>query len=398
MRDFIEIAKLYFKLRQSSGTQLRYSELNENANKLARGINRILETAKPADPSNETIIAVHMKNSAALVETLLAIWNLGAAYMPINVPADITQSRSKPALLIHDGHFDSERFSPIANYDDIRKETQRMSSQNLSETMPTKVNLKALAVVLPSSHSEVRISHLNLVNQIQWELQANPFSPNETHSVLKSEPFRYEHISEMWLPLVEGRALVIAAEESIRDFVDILEEFKIRRISGEPSLLESIIHHARKRTELKPKILLSNLKLIISRGEPMSLQLAQSFFDYFLCGSHSLVNTYGVRGVTADVTAQELDSIEELQSLKQIPVGAPVHNTIIYVLDQSLNIVNEGEVGEIYISGATVPEAYGNDRFVSNPFERDEREFLTKAFIATDKTLTFSVQTNAKDG
>lgn len=360
-----------------------YSKLNQNSNEIANKILETLDNSAKPNAFGDWIIGVCMKHSDLLLETLLAILKVGAAYLPIdeNSSVDFIRNQAKPVLIVHDESLNHpEHFESIKtiNHSDLKRDSQGMSSENLSDDMTlSKGDLNSKATILFTPQAKgIRISHSNIIHRVNWQLKTYPFAENETHAIMKSPVTHVAHLGEVCSTFAAGKTLVIVPKDKLDDiksFVDLLEEFKIRRVSGEPTLLQNVLLHVKTREPLlEPKILLSDLKLWISYGEALPRQLAQTFFEYFVCGKHMLINSYGSTETTSDITNHEIQGVD---AMEKIPIGLPIHNTIVYILDQDLKPLEHDEIGEIYIAGSSVCEDFNGDSFIENPFEKDERKF-----------------------
>lgn len=103
-----------------------------------------------------------------------------------------------------------------------------------------------------------------------------------------------DSVTEIWGPLLQGMCLVVVPKEVTKNpskLVEVLEEFQIERLVLVPTLLRSLLMYLP--LQENSKKLLYNLKIWVCSGEPMSLQLAKEFFDYFQEGKHVLCNFYG---------------------------------------------------------------------------------------------------------
>ena len=144
-----------------------------------------------------------------------------------------------------------------------------------------------------------------------------------------------------------------------------------------PTLLRAIMLYLSFRDD-KSTHPLRALRLFVCSGETLSMQLSLEFFDHFPEGQHVLANFYGSTEVMGDVTYFVCESKKQLTDLEKIPIGYPLDNTVIYILDQAMQPVKLGEIGEMYVSGANLAAGYVNkrdpDRFVPNPLSIDQSE------------------------
>lgn len=159
--------------------------------------------------------------------------------------------------------------------------------------------------------------------------------------------------------------------------VAILEQYQIERFVLVPTLLRSILLYL----PLQPNPnLLHNLKIWVCSGETLSTTLAQEFFDYFVEGKHVLCNFYGSTEIMGDVTYFICESKRQLQAFEKVPIGYPLSNTVIYMLDTDFRPVKMGETGEIFVAGLNLAQSYVNGRdqyrFIENPLAVDSSNFL----------------------
>lgn len=148
-----------------------------------------------------------------------------------------------------------------------------------------------------------------------------------------------------------------------------------------PTLLRGILVYLSFRDD-KTRHPLKALKLFVCSGEILCLNLASEFFDHFPEGEHLLANFYGSTEVMGDVTYFVCENKKQLHELPKIPIGYPVDNTVIYILDAEMRPVNMGEIGEIYVSGSNLAAGYVNkrdpDRFVENPLAFDQSKLIIR--------------------
>lgn len=163
--------------------------------------------------------------------------------------------------------------------------------------------------------------------------------------------------------------------------VDVLETYKIRRLVLVPTLLRSLLMYLNlENGNANTNKLLYNLEIWVCSGEPLALQLASQFYDYFEEGKHALYNFYGSTEVMGDVTYFACESKKQLSQLDRVPIGKPVSNTVIYLLDNDFRPVKTGEIGEIYAAGLNLANGYVNGRdpekFLENPLAVELSKFL----------------------
>lgn len=123
---------------------------------------------------------------------------------------------------------------------------------------------------------------------------------------------------------------------------------------------------------------LSYLRYWICSGEPLPTKLALNFYNYFEEEKHVLLNFYGSTEIMGDVTYFECKN--NLDENKAVPIGTPIHNTIIYLLDNKFRPVEIGDTGEIFVAGLNLANGYVNNRdpnkFVNNPYATSKGKVL----------------------
>lgn len=176
-------------------------------------------------------------------------------------------------------------------------------------------------------------------------------------------------------------AVLIISKEITKDperLVEALELYKIERLVLVPTLLRSLLMYLPLRNDPN---LLNNLKIWISSGETLSITLAKEFFNYFKEGTHRLCNFYGSTEIMGDVSYFVCSSKRQLDAYDKIPIGYPVNNTVLYVMDTDFRPVKMGQTGELYVAGLNVAKGYvkGRDanRFIENPLATDPSEFYS---------------------
>lgn len=170
--------------------------------------------------------------------------------------------------------------------------------------------------------------------------------------------------------------MLILPKEVTKDpsrLVDVLEAYHIERLVLIPTLLRSLLMYLAMKNQ---KGLLINLRIWVCSGEPLPTQLATEFFDYFIEGQHILCNFYGSTEITGDVSYFVCSSKRQLAAFDKVPIGYPISNTVLYILDGDMRPVNIGQTGELYVAGANLAAGYVNGRdkfrFVKNPMDRSK--------------------------
>ncbi|MBD2814482.1 amino acid adenylation domain-containing protein [Xenorhabdus sp. Flor] len=362
--------------------KLSYAELNRQANQLAHAL---VEFGVCPDDR----IAICMERSPDMVIGLLGILKAGAAYVPLDPEYPIDRlnhilSDSNPILVLT--HQDLKRHLPETSIPVWRWGSEELQTKmTIQEENNLSVNdlgltSRHLAYVLYTSGSTglpkgVMNEHRGVVNRLLWA--KDEYQLNQHDRVLQKTPFSFDvSVWEFFLPLLSGAQLVIARPDGHKDPVYLLEEIELRGITTihfVPSMLHSFIHHT-------PAKRCPSLRQILCSGEALSYSLQQKCLSHL---PHSeLHNLYGPTEAAIDVTSWRCGS-EKHSAL--VPIGYPIANTKIYILDKYEQPVPIGITGEIYIGGIGVARGYLNrpelttERFIPDPFSnnKDARMYKT---------------------
>lgn len=184
-------------------------------------------------------------------------------------------------------------------FNELKERSKLFSNANIDKSNTLTRGISDLGLVLYTSGSTgtpkgVRLRHCVVQNRLEWQWKRFPYSATEIYGIFKTALTFVDSVTEIWGPLLNGMTLVIVPKEVTKNpssLVDILEEYKIERLVLVPTLLRSLLMYLS--LQENNERLLYNLKIWVCSGEPLSLQLAKEFFDYFEEGTHILCNFYG---------------------------------------------------------------------------------------------------------
>ncbi|MFE9252359.1 amino acid adenylation domain-containing protein [Streptomyces sp. NPDC007088] len=336
------------------GEEFTYGELHARANRLARHL-----IGRGAGPGE--LVALALPRSVDLLVGLLAIVKTGAAYLPVDAgyPAERIAHMLADAtpICVLDGPYLAG--TDITGYEDTPL-TDADRLRPLRPFHPVYVMYTSGSTGRPKG---VVIPHTAALNRLDGMQRAYALSADDR--VLQKTATSFDvSVWELFWPLLRGAAIVLAKPDGHRDPEYLAELIRTERVTTAhfiPAMLAAFVQ--------TPQLAdCTSLRRVFCGGEALPADLWQSFRDMLDVPLHHL---YGPTEATVDVTAwdggQEWDQ-------GNAPIGFPVWNTRVYVLDAALRPVPPGVVGELYLAGAQLAHGYLNrpglsaERFVANPF------------------------------
>jgi amino acid adenylation domain-containing protein/non-ribosomal peptide synthase protein (TIGR01720 family)/FkbM family methyltransferase len=347
---------------------ITFAELNARANQLARHLRTLGVGA-------ESFVAVCMERSLEMVVALLGTLKAGAAYVPIDpeYPAErqgfILQDIQAAVLLTQENLL---AHLPQHEATVIRLDTERdILSRYSRDNSPRVIKADNLAYVIYTSGSTgtpkgVMISHRAICNHMLWMVEN--FALDETDIILQKTPFIFDaSVSEFFAALLTGARLLMAEPGGHRDaayMVELMARERVTTLQLVPSMLRVLL-------EEPGLVRVSSLKRVICAGEALTFELRDKFQSTLPA---RLYNLYGPTEASVDATSW--DCGRELQR-KTVPIGRPIDNTQVYVLDARLEPVPVGARGELYIGGDGLARGYLKrpaltaERFIPDPFSME---------------------------
>lgn len=340
-------------------TGLTYRELADRSGRLAR-----LLTDGGAGP--ERFVAVAIPRSPELVVALVAVLKSGAAYVPVDpeYPAarvEYMLADAKPALLLtvaqNAGHLPATGIPVIA--------VDRMpSAGGPAPAVPHSGGHPAYMIYTSGSTGRPKgtvVTHAAIVNRLLW--MQDHFRLDGTDRVLQKTSVSFDvSVWEFFWPLITGATLVMARPDGHRDpayLAEVIEEAGVTTLHFVPSMLAEFVDE-----EIAASC--TSLRRAVCSGEALPAGTAARFHRLFGVPLHNL---YGPTEAAVDVTAWRYRP-----GAATIPIGTPIPNTTMLVLDSGLRMVPTGVRGELYIVGAGLARGYHGrpaltaERFVACPF------------------------------
>ncbi|KUZ97320.1 non-ribosomal peptide synthetase [Burkholderia ubonensis] len=348
---------------------LTYAELNLRANRLAHHL-----VALGVAP--DSLVGVAMERSLDMIVALLAILKAGGAYVPVDpdYPAERVRfmiDNAQLRWLLTQQHLLAALPDTDARLIAIDRDAHDFAAAPASNPAPA-LNGDSLAYMIYTSGSTGRPkgalnTHRAATNRILWMQQAYALGTDD--AVLQKTPFSFDvSVWEFFWPLVTGARLVFARPGGQREtdyLVDLIAREGITTVHFVPSMLRAFLDHP----DLDAHC--ASLRRVVCSGEALPYDLQQRFFERL---DARLYNLYGPTEAAVDVTAWECRRDDPHRN---VPIGRPIANTRLYIVDAQMQPVPVGVAGELLIGGTPVGRGYHGEpelsaaKFIADPFSED---------------------------
>ncbi|PIE47459.1 MAG: hypothetical protein CSA42_03400 [Gammaproteobacteria bacterium] len=338
----------------------------------------------------DSLVSIFMESSVEYVVAYLAILKAGGAYMPLETayPTDLLArvlTKTQPITILTTSDYlpqlpkqwldnelavslDGDWMSPILN----KIKAGELPELDKGRKLPT---LDSLAYCVMSSGTTgepkgILCPHRGAVNSYYWRYRNHPYQNGER------EAANVFFVWEVIRPLLQGYPAYIIPDSMIYDpwqLVDYLEVNDITRVLFTPSLLEQILNTP----DLDLTQRLAKLQIVWLNGEVVPTALCKRFFE--ILPNCKLINDYSI-SETHDVCTHDLTTLDDMYSPKFAPLGLPMSNVRIYLLDDNLQPVPQGIPAEVYVAGDSLARCYLGDpdktaeRFLPDPFANKQND------------------------
>lgn len=375
--------------------ELTYEQLNKRINSVA---NHLVELGL----DRKTPVGLFIEPSPEMIVGIFGILKAGLAYLPLdtaypNERIEFILRDSSASLVLTQKHL-------LGKFPAGRLRVQAIGEIETAEdtavpSLPEKIGNDDPAYVIYTSGSTgrpkgVSVAHENLLYSTAARFDYYPDQP-ESFLLLSSFSFDSSVVGIFWTLLTGGK--LVLTERRIEHDLDRLAEIfsgeKITHTLLLPTLYSVLLENI-------PESKFNHLKTIIVAGEACSATLCRAHFEKL--PRVELYNEYGPTEATVWATAHRLEPVD---AEKGVPIGKPVPNTQIYILDEKQNQVPPGVTGELFIGGKGVTNGYLNDPelteklFLPNPFGKSESDKIYRTgdlcSYRSDGTIEFR---GRKDG
>jgi len=330
----------------------------------------------------DSIVGIYMEHGVEYLEAYLAIHKAGGAYMPLETayPVDLLSSvidRVAPVIVLTKE--DLWQYLPVQLVKDGKafpmgsawfEQLQQKKVPPFDPTIQPTADSLAYCVMTSGTTGEpkgILCPHRGAVNSYYWRYE------HLAYEHVEREAISIFFVWEVLRPLLQGKPAYLIPDDAIYDppkLVDFLEKYEITRVLFTPSLLEQILEVP----GLDLARRLPQLKIVYLNGEVVTASLCDRFYERL--PQAKLINDYSI-SECHDICTYDLADLNKAYSPKYAPLGPPMSNVYVYLLDEKKQLVPQGLPGEIYVGGPTLARGYLNqpektaERFVPDPIRKD---------------------------
>ncbi|HVE70084.1 MAG TPA: amino acid adenylation domain-containing protein [Thermoanaerobaculia bacterium] len=334
------------------GASLTYRELDDRANRIAASL-------RTRGVGPDVFVGILLERSLDLVAALLGILKAGGAYVPL----DPMYPKDRIDYMIEDSG------APIVITKDNLAQLLAVSPNPTSNQQPATSNNLAYVIYTSGSTGKpkgVQLPHGAVVNFLETMRERPGLTAEDVLLAVTTLSFDIAGL-ELWLPLTTGARIELASRETASDGRALMHAMRgVSIMQATPATWRMLLEAG---WSGDPRL------KILCGGEALSNDLARQL----LARCDSLWNMYGPTETTIWSTVQRV----EQQTAATVPIGKPIANTTVYVLDKELQPVPVGVSGELHIGGAGVARGYLNrpeltaERFIADPFRPNARVYKT---------------------
>ncbi|MGY4761753.1 non-ribosomal peptide synthetase [Paenibacillus caseinilyticus] len=360
------------------GRALTYAQLNARANQVAHAL-------RDYGVGPDAVVAIRTDRSFEMMIGIFGILKAGGAYLPIDpaYPADrvrymLEDSRAGVLLTQGTDEVTAIRFSGTVL--DLRDE--EIDNRPADNPVPAS-GPRDLAYVIYTSGSTgrpkgVMIEHHSVINRIHWMQKRYKLGVEDV--ILQKTPFSFDvSVWELFWWSWYGASVCLLTPGGEKDpsiIREAVSNYGVTTMHFVPSMLGAFLEDLEAAEEASAQT--ARLKQVFASGEALPGPMVERFFARFGPDRVKLVNLYGPTEATVDVSSYEC-----APGMGRIPIGAPIDNTRLYVVDEKLNLLPIGTRGELCIAGAGLARGYVGqpeltaEKFVDDPFIPGERMYRT---------------------
>ncbi|MGW1807056.1 amino acid adenylation domain-containing protein [Streptomyces sp. NPDC002078] len=356
----------------SGDVSLTFAELD-------RATTRLAHTLREQGVGREAIVGVLAERSVEMLVAILAVLKAGGAYLPLDASLPAARMTymledSKAAIVLAQ----ADRAALVPSSVTVL-ELSADVSEDAGEPLGTGSPTDAAYVIYTSgstgSPKGVVVEHRSVVNRLNWMQRAYPIG--DTDTILQKTPVSFDvSVWELFWWHIEGARVALLAPGGEREpeaIVAAVERHQVTTLHFVPTMLGAFLDYVAATGAQKR---LTSLRRVFASGEALGVHHVRRFAE--LLGHAELVNLYGPTEATVDVSHHRTSADDTV-----VPIGLPIDNIRLYVLDEQRRERPVGLPGELYIAGDGLARGYLHraeltaERFVENPFEGESRAYRT---------------------
>ncbi|MBE1491976.1 non-ribosomal peptide synthetase [Plantactinospora soyae] len=354
------------------GVELSYAEVNARANRLAHRLRGL-------GVGPESLVGVCLERGVELVPALLGVLKSGAAYLPL----DPAQPVDRLGFMVGDAGASvvltqSALSDTVAGFHDgvtVLLDREDLSGQPVSNPVPVSGPENLIYVIYTSGSTGrpkgVCLTHANVLRLLTVAETHYQFSASDVWPLFHSYAFDVS-VWELWGALLYGGRLVVVPREVTRlpdEFLDLLVRERVTVLNQTPSAFRALVGFAR---DGDPRLAALRLRAVVFAGEKLEMAELAPWTDQFGLDRPALLNMYGITETTVHSSFHQVRP-QDITAPGN-PVGYPLGDLRVYLLDSYGNLVPVGVPGEIHVGGPGVARGYLGrpeltaQRFVPDPF------------------------------
>lgn len=327
------------------------------------------------------VIGIYLIDNINLLPIMLSIISTGNTFVLLD-PLDSKNTlnykiiAAKVTIIISD-NIDCRKINKtiIVNLKEILNSSLPSKTLEIQPISPSKPIYILFTSGSTGSPKGILVSEKSLLNRLYWMWETYPFDQSEVLCQKTNITF-VDSMWEIFGGILQGIPTVYMPSDYLfdtEDFINFIKQHSVTRITLTPSFVLQLLENKDFCMEQLP-----SMKILMLSGEALLTSLAKhlvSRFPYI-----NLLNLYGSSEVAGDVTFYEYKT-NNLENFIVVPLGIPIINTKIYLLNNKLQPVTEGKIGEIYVSGANLALGYldieqTKKSFINHKLNNNSREEL----------------------
>jgi amino acid adenylation domain-containing protein len=357
-------------------THWTYGDLNDHANRLARAL-------LARGLRREGVVAVVTERNLDWIASVIAVLKAGGAYLPIepHFPADriaTTLSRAGCELVLTEPGSSATLDQALESLSGVERVLvdAAYEEDHAEGDLGVDVSADQLAYIYFTSGSTgepkgAMCEHAGMLNHLYAKIEDLEIGEGQTVAQTAPQCFDISLWQLVSALLVGGRTLLVEQDVimDVERFVDRIADGRVAVLQVVPSYLEVVLSYLEEHPRELP-----DLRCVSVTGEALKIELAQRWFA--AQPAIKLVNAYGLTETSDDTNHEVMDRAPDGE---RVPLGPPVNNVHVYIVDEHLSPVPLGAPGEIVFSGVCVGRGYVNDpertamAFMSDPHREGER-------------------------